>query len=552
MANPVGLFEASILVLTLFALGGILIAFLLPHRIRSADITSRPEVREAFRANLIQTVTLILVVVGAAVALKQLAASMDQLQDVRVDQLADDVEYAEARLTSVDSDEQTRVDAITDLSSLHAKSPAHRFRIERDLLRFVQNHARLTDTSALAEQAEPPREIRMALEFLLTKGQEQIEPDWQNAGEGTGLVLANLDLRRIDLQGANLSGADLSRTLLQGADLRGARLDGTVLVGANLQGAKLQRAVLRGSKLADANLDRTILTEADLAEADLRGAQHLTWAQVRDAAIACSTELPQRLPLSSDDAAAAVPMLLVLRDCFQPRELEIPAEKDTSILFGSTLPDPVVVIAPELDLELDVLGRIDVIEAIVNAPQGSYTVTGLDSEGSVRGEGRLIAGRDQLVAHRMATRAPEPTATSRPPAVTATAYPTPRQSASMLTPSANVGDPGDEVTWGEEAFDPPWSGDIIASVETPTDWAALNVPTPRGFAESPSPAAIPLDLVGTPSAAQLPDRDCADFQSQEEAHAFFEAVGGPELDLHRLDTDGDGIACASGIIPDGS
>lgn len=42
-----------------------------------------------------------------------------------------------------------------------------------------------------------------------------------------------------------------------------------------------------------------------------------------------------------------------------------------------------------------------------------------------------------------------------------------------------------------------------------------------------------------------PDRDCSDFASWEEAQAFFLAAGGPERDPHRLDSDGDGIACES-------
>jgi competence protein ComEC len=42
-----------------------------------------------------------------------------------------------------------------------------------------------------------------------------------------------------------------------------------------------------------------------------------------------------------------------------------------------------------------------------------------------------------------------------------------------------------------------------------------------------------------------PDRDCGDFASQAEAQAFYEAAGGPEEDPHRLDGEGDGIACES-------
>lgn len=54
---------------------------------------------------------------------------------------------------------------------------------------------------------------------------------------------------------------------------------------------------------------------------------------------------------------------------------------------------------------------------------------------------------------------------------------------------------------------------------------------------SPSPA-LRYDPFG-------PDRDCSDFAIWEEAQAFFLAAGGPERDPHRLDSDGDGIACES-------
>lgn len=41
------------------------------------------------------------------------------------------------------------------------------------------------------------------------------------------------------------------------------------------------------------------------------------------------------------------------------------------------------------------------------------------------------------------------------------------------------------------------------------------------------------------------DRDCKDFTTQEEAQRFFLEAGGPITDLHRLDTDGDGVVCES-------
>ena len=42
-----------------------------------------------------------------------------------------------------------------------------------------------------------------------------------------------------------------------------------------------------------------------------------------------------------------------------------------------------------------------------------------------------------------------------------------------------------------------------------------------------------------------PDRDCGDFDTWDEAQAFYIAAGGPNTDRHRLDGDGDGVACAS-------
>jgi len=41
------------------------------------------------------------------------------------------------------------------------------------------------------------------------------------------------------------------------------------------------------------------------------------------------------------------------------------------------------------------------------------------------------------------------------------------------------------------------------------------------------------------------DRNCGDFDTHDEAQAFFEAAGGPDSDPHRLDGDGNGVACES-------
>lgn len=43
------------------------------------------------------------------------------------------------------------------------------------------------------------------------------------------------------------------------------------------------------------------------------------------------------------------------------------------------------------------------------------------------------------------------------------------------------------------------------------------------------------------------DRNCSDFRSHRQAQSFYHLTGGPVLDPHRLEADGDGIACEEPI-----
>ena len=61
---------------------------------------------------------------------------------------------------------------------------------------------------------------------------------------------------------------------------------------------------------------------------------------------------------------------------------------------------------------------------------------------------------------------------------------------------------------------------------------------------SPTPIPTPSNGCG-PHNPHGPDLDCKDFRTQREAQACFIAAGGPDRDPHRLDGDGDGLACES-------
>lgn len=57
-----------------------------------------------------------------------------------------------------------------------------------------------------------------------------------------------------------------------------------------------------------------------------------------------------------------------------------------------------------------------------------------------------------------------------------------------------------------------------------------------------------IALVPT-SPASAADKDCGDFKTQKAAQIFFLNHGGPKRDPHRLDYDGDGVACESNPCP---
>ena len=71
---------------------------------------------------------------------------------------------------------------------------------------------------------------------------------------------------------------------------------------------------------------------------------------------------------------------------------------------------------------------------------------------------------------------------------------------------------------------------VVEGASLPSPTAATATPP------MPSDGALRYDVDG-------PDRDCGDFDTWDEAQAFYIAAGGPDIDRHRLDGDDDGIAC---------
>lgn len=71
---------------------------------------------------------------------------------------------------------------------------------------------------------------------------------------------------------------------------------------------------------------------------------------------------------------------------------------------------------------------------------------------------------------------------------------------------------------------------------------------PTATRPAPEPTATANPATATPTLLydpDGPDRNCGDFETWQQAQDFYLAAGGPGSDRHRLDNDGDGIACES-------
>jgi hypothetical protein len=155
-------------------------------------------------------------------------------------------------------------------------------------------------------------------------------------------------------------------------------------------------------------------------------------------------------------------------------------------------------------------------------------------------------------------RAPISTAT-RPlvPTGTATQVATATQQATALKPAtAPTGTSTQQATTTASTY--PRSTNTALRPRSPTKTAPLPTVTATILAASATVPPHPTGATATGEATREatgtttastgydphgPDRDCADFATQAEAQAFFEAAGGPERDPHRLDGDNDGVAC---------
>ncbi len=134
-----------------------------------------------------------------------------------------------------------------------------------------------------------------------------------NLGEEGNKMLAEWIGIRKDLEGRKqeLSGEDLSNLKLMEAELDNAKLTEAdlsfaYLIRANLSGSDLSGADLSNAVLAEANLTGANFSEAEMTDTwlngcDLSGALNLTCDQIEDANIDRDTRLPDYIKVTWND-----------------------------------------------------------------------------------------------------------------------------------------------------------------------------------------------------------------------------------------------------------
>ena len=109
------------------------------------------------------------------------------------------------------------------------------------------------------------RDIKGQLQTILEKHQKWIN----NELDGECADLSHGNIRRVDLQGINLTGANLSHACSVGANFTRATLTGADLTGIEAADANFNHADMSNSKLKSSNFRRADLSFANFTGADL-------------------------------------------------------------------------------------------------------------------------------------------------------------------------------------------------------------------------------------------------------------------------------------------
>jgi hypothetical protein len=241
--------------------------FVIPNHLVHKDLVpdgvERTKLRHDERVTLLQSLTVILLLFGASVSLRQLHLS-------REGQITDRFTKAVDQLANKDKEIDARLGGIYALERISRNSQDDRGAVLEILSAYIRGHAPWPPQ----DERYPAEELSFKLPTLRVRS-----PDIQAAVTVLGrssrapstlrLALSEVDLRRCTLTDANLESAQLRQANLGLSFFLRTNLREAFLFDANLQGSMLQEAILEGAFLLAANLRGANLQAVDLRRAVL-------------------------------------------------------------------------------------------------------------------------------------------------------------------------------------------------------------------------------------------------------------------------------------------
>lgn len=184
--------------------------------------------------------------------------------------------------------QDVRLGGIYALQRIMQDSPRDQPAIVSIISAYIRAHSPIPKDSS---HRPPGTDALAALNVLVRRDHDiDVLGEWVDLRK---VNLAGAELERTDLRYLDLSGSDLTGAHLWGADLRNAQLRDTLLTEADMYSADLTNAFLSDAHLRGADLRRVnaddiaYLDNADLRGANLHGAQlfdcSLSGADLRDA-----------------------------------------------------------------------------------------------------------------------------------------------------------------------------------------------------------------------------------------------------------------------------
>jgi uncharacterized protein YjbI with pentapeptide repeats len=260
--------------------------------------TNRLKLQNDLRTTLLQGLGGMAVLIGALFTWWQLQINrrqfehgtelaINQMDLARQGQITERFTRAVDQLGHVQTD--VRLGGIYALARIARDSGPDQDYIARLLAAYIREHAswgdvtyeeRMTDRAELDDVdylEQRAADVQAAVKLL---GSSYFYPGTINR-----LWLGKVNLRKSDLDGAQLQGINLNGARLELGLLSGARLDNANLYHAHLEGAILIGASLHGAHLEEAHLEWALLYDADLTDVQGLDRAHLTSARVNSATV---------------------------------------------------------------------------------------------------------------------------------------------------------------------------------------------------------------------------------------------------------------------------